>query len=195
MNTKFWLNDIKVLYENKNYLIFFPNVKYSFIENLNAIIRFAFYYSFLCFIFTNNLDAFVPFVVICIITLMLYKTSDYIETFETKQKTKKIRNSTKNNPMMNLSISDYGKGDIGIANTEDKNVDKNLVNDLYKDIGDLSNKQCFERNFYTMPVTSVPNDQGAFANWLYKTDTCKSGNMDECVKNVDNRIDLGMGSL
>ena len=193
MNTKFWLNDIKVLYENKNYLIFFPHVKYTFNENLNAIVRLAFYYSLLCFIYTNNMDSFVPFVVICVITLMLYKTSDYVEPFELKEKTK--RKSTKNNPMMNLSISDYGNGERGVANTEDIHIEENLVNDLYKDIGDLSNKQCFERNFYTMPVTSVPNDQGAFANWLYKTDTCKNGNVDECFKNVDNRLELGMGSL
>lgn len=139
------------------------------------------------------MDSFVPFVVICVITLILYKTSDYVEPFEIKEKTK--RKSTKNNPMMNLSISDYGKGERGIANTEDIHIEENLVSDLYKDIGDLSNKQCFERNFYTMPVTTVPNDQGSFANWLYKTDTCKSGDMEECVNNVDNRLDLGMGSL
>ena len=190
MNTEFWLNDIKVLYENKNYLIFFPHVKYTFNENLNAIVRLAFYYSLLCFIYTHNMDSFVPFVVICVITLILYKTSDYVEPFELK--TKKKRQSTKNNPMMNLSISDYGNGERGIANTEDINIEENLVSDLYKDVGDLSNKQFFERNFYTMPVTTVPNDQSGFANWLYKTDTCKIGNMDEYVKNVDNRLDLGM---
>ena len=194
MNTKFWLNDIKVLYEKKNYLIFFPHVKYNFIENLNAIIRLAFYYSLLCFIYTTNINSFVPFIVICVITLMLYKTSDYVEAYENKKK-KIVRPSTINNPMMNLSITDYGNGDRGVADVIDTNVEENLVNDLYKDIGDLSNKQCFERNFYTMPVTSVPNDQGAFANWLYKTDTCKNGNVDECFKNVDNRLELGMGSL
>ena len=34
------------------------------------------------------------------------------------------------------------------------------------------------RQYYTMPNTLVPNDQGAFANWLYGTDSnCKSGSI------------------
>ena len=189
MNSKFWLNDINVLYENKNYLIFFPNKSFTFVENLNAIVRLGFYYSLICYIYTGNLDAFVPFVIICIITLMLYKTSDYIEPFEMNNKKRK---STIDNPMINLSVTDYGKENVGIADIEDKNINENLVKDLYNDIGDLSNKQFFERNFYTTPITTVPNDQGGFAEWLYKRDTCKSGNMEECYKNVDTKLDMGI---
>ena len=34
------------------------------------------------------------------------------------------------------------------------------------------------RQFYTMPISSVPNDQTAFANWLYGTEnTCKEGSI------------------
>jgi len=187
MTTKFWLNDFKVLYENGNYLLFLPNTNYNFIENLNAITRLALYYSILCFIYNNNIDSFVPFLIISIITLLLYKSSDYIiETFDNKEK----RKSTPDNPMINLNITDYGNGEINKIDINDKNINSNLTNNLYTDIGDLSNKQCFERNFYTTPITTVPNDQGAFAEWLYKTNTCKSGDMDECVKNMGDRYIL-----
>jgi hypothetical protein len=39
-----------------------------------------------------------------------------------------------------------------------------------------------QRQFYTMPSTSIPNDQGSFQNWLYLIPgkTCKEGNRDAC---------------
>ena len=40
-------------------------------------------------------------------------------------------------------------------------INKNLTSHLYDDI---NKKNIFERQFYTMPVTTVPNDQVAFAN-------------------------------
>ena len=41
-----------------------------------------------------------------------------------------------------------------------------------------------KENFYTTPNTTIPNNQGDFANWLYKTPkTCKEGNGNQCVAN------------
>jgi hypothetical protein len=39
-----------------------------------------------------------------------------------------------------------------------------------------------QRQFYTMPSTSIPNDQGSFQNWLYLLPgkTCKEGGRDAC---------------
>jgi hypothetical protein len=38
-----------------------------------------------------------------------------------------------------------------------------------------------QRNYFTMPWTTIPNDQEKFANWLYKNpDTCKE-NQDACI--------------
>ena len=48
---------------------------------------------------------------------------------------------------------------------------------------DIFNKNITQRQFYTMPVTTIPNEQTKFANWLYATPpTCKEGNGDQCVK-------------
>lgn len=46
--------------------------------------------------------------------------------------------------------------------------------DLYRDVGDLYSKNNSQRQFFTMPWTSWPNDQTTFAKWLYRTGpTCK----------------------
>lgn len=40
-----------------------------------------------------------------------------------------------------------------------------------------------QRQFYTTPSTSIPNDQGSYQNWLYLIPgkTCKEGGRDACV--------------
>jgi hypothetical protein len=47
---------------------------------------------------------------------------------------------------------------------------------------DVFGKTQGQRQFYTMPSTSIPNDQGSFQNWLYLIPgkTCKEGGRDAC---------------
>ena len=44
-----------------------------------------------------------------------------------------------------------------------------------------------QRQFITQPSTSVPNDQGSFADWLYKIPgkTCKEGGREACLSGTD----------
>jgi len=55
---------------------------------------------------------------------------------------------------------------------------------LYRDVGDVFQKNASDRNFITMPVTTIPNDDGAFKNFLYDIkQTCKEGNGTVCYSN------------
>jgi hypothetical protein len=47
---------------------------------------------------------------------------------------------------------------------------------------DVFGKTQSQRMFISQPVTSIPNDQGSYQNWLYKIPglTCKEGNGDAC---------------
>ena len=55
-----------------------------------------------------------------------------------------------------------------------------------QDVDDLFGRYNSQRQFYTMPSTTVPNDQKSFAEWLYKTpETCKENSL--CLKYEDNR--------
>jgi hypothetical protein len=97
---------------------------------------------------------------------------------------------TPNNPFMNILTSDYAHNpkrakacDISNGNIKKKAqifFDKNL----YRDVGDVFHKNASDRNFITMPITTIPNDDGAFKNFLYSIkETCKEGNGQTCYSN------------
>ena len=53
----------------------------------------------------------------------------------------------------------------------------------WADPTDVYGKSQDQRMFYTMPSTSIPNDQASFQDWLFKipSRTCKEGNRDACT--------------
>jgi c-di-AMP phosphodiesterase-like protein len=194
MEEAFWFTDLSILY--KNCYIFFPSPKYSLIQNLNAIVRFFILYTIFCFVLYQKIEVFMPLVLIMVISLILYYFREYIkEPFKNNNEYIKteIRKSTPSNPMMNLSVMDYNSKkniqiDEKITNEE---INKNLNGDLFDDIIDVSNKNMFERNFYTTPINTIPNDQTEFAKWLYdKGPTCKEKTI-ECVNTIPERLSMG----
>jgi hypothetical protein len=52
---------------------------------------------------------------------------------------------------------------------------------------DVFGKTQSQREFVAMPSTSVPNDQGSYANWLYRIPgkTCKEGGRESCLPGTD----------
>jgi len=104
----------------------------------------------------------------------------------------KCRKPTKNNPFMNVPVRDFVKGEDNIPACEQteeikKEINDNFYKDLYRNQDDLFEKKNSERQFFTMPSTTTPNDQIAFAKWCYSTpDTCKETGL-TCLKNVDMR--------
>ena len=79
-------------------------------------------------------------------------------------------------------------------------VEVSFDHGTFRDVNDIFDKNNGKRQFFTMPWTTYPNDQGSFANWLYKTPpTCKEGNGAQCVANYytplnRNMITPGVGS-
>lgn len=57
----------------------------------------------------------------------------------------------------------------------------------FSDPTDVFGKNQSQRQFITQPSTTVPNDQGAFANWLYRIPgkTCKEGGREACLAGTD----------
>lgn len=52
---------------------------------------------------------------------------------------------------------------------------------------DVFGKTQSQREFVAMPSTSIPNDQGSYANWLYRIPgkTCKEGGREACLPGTD----------
>jgi hypothetical protein len=59
--------------------------------------------------------------------------------------------------------------------------------DFASDPTDVFGKTQSQRQFITMPSTSIPNDQASYQNWLYKIPgkTCKEGGRDACMPGTD----------
>jgi len=57
----------------------------------------------------------------------------------------------------------------------------------FSDPTDVFGKNQSQRQFVTQPSTTVPNDQGSFADWLYKIPgkTCKEGGREACLAGTD----------
>ena len=65
-----------------------------------------------------------------------------------------------------------------------RRVEELFNEDLYRDVNDIFGKNNSQRQFYSVPGNTIPNDQGSFAKWLYQTPpTCKEGNGLQCAAN------------
>lgn len=109
---------------------------------------------------------------------------------------------TNDNPFMNVSLSDYKTmpnrdvcDDILDNPYVKQDIEDKFSHGLYQDVGDVWGKNNSQRQFYTMPSTTIPNKQKEFALWLYnRGPTCKEGNGYQCFANIhhphDKRLPL-----
>ena len=69
-----------------------------------------------------------------------------------------------------------------------KEIDTQFNYNNFRDVDDLFVRGNSQRQFYTMPSTTIPNDQDGFAKWLYKLpETCKE-NQTNCLRYEDIRF-------
>lgn len=96
---------------------------------------------------------------------------------------------TKDNPFMNPNLLNNTNPNNKACNIQIKKI-KNKINDyfktpVFKDVTDIYDRKFSERQFYTMPATTIPNDQESFSKWLYATGkTCKENNGEKCYYNI-----------
>ena len=97
----------------------------------------------------------------------------------------------KNNPFMNPNIIDYDNINNNIKSCDidskfvKKSIDKFFKTPVYKDVIDIYDRNFSERQFYTMPSTTIPNDRESYTKWLYKRNkTCKENNGEQCYNNI-----------
>ena len=104
---------------------------------------------------------------------------------------------TLDNPFMNVTMKDMLNIDpknpgrpkaCDTTNPEvKKKMDEMFNHNLFKDVNDVFGKMNSQRQFYTMPNTTIPNAQDDFAKWLYlNPKTCKE-DQDYCLRYEDIR--------
>lgn len=105
---------------------------------------------------------------------------------------------TKKNPMMNVLMTEYKddpnrprakpafapKVRENIDEKTQQQVEDDLDEKLFKDLGDEIQFDRSMQQFYTTANTEIPNDQKAFADFCYgNMSSCKDGEVDKCFNN------------
>lgn len=81
---------------------------------------------------------------------------------------------SRKNPFMNITVDQYAPDKSNrppACSLRDDHISKK-ANDhfrygLFQDVDDLFGRKMSERNFYTTPISTIPNDQSKYAKWLY----------------------------
>jgi hypothetical protein len=100
------------------------------------------------------------------------------------------------NPFHNVLMDEYvysptREAAPDITTTESKvALDAMFRTQWYSDPTDVFGKTQSQRMFITAPVTTIPNDQGSYQNWLYKIPgkTCKEGNQEACYGGTEGAV-------
>lgn len=103
---------------------------------------------------------------------------------------------TARNPFMNVLIDEitFNPTRPSAESILDPN-NQAVLDDFFRiqwnnDPTDVFGRTQGQRQFYTMPSTSIPNDQGSFQNWLYLIPgkTCKEGGRDACYPGTNGAV-------
>ena len=200
----FWSDKISILYDKNFLLDIIPKKEYDLNRKLNALLRFTIYYSLIVFLMDTKKKYVLTFIIgMAVFTYLIeYK---YKDAFMDKVNNKLMNNThdmnindlstdcripTKDNPFMNPLLSDFGsdKSKPACQSYNNKGVQRvtedYFEEDLYKDVNDIFGKENSQRQFFSVPGNSVPNDRDTFMKWCYQTPpTCKEGNGLQCAAN------------
>jgi hypothetical protein len=103
---------------------------------------------------------------------------------------------TSRNPFMNILLDDikYNPQRPAASPVDQPDVAQTMDDyfriQWFSDPTDVFGKNQGQRQFITQPSTTVPNDQGSFADWLYKIPgkTCKEGGRAACQSGSDGGV-------
>lgn len=174
---EFWFTNPAILLQRNRMLEFYPSSEMTFTEKLNAGVRFSIYLSILLFVATlNYLYFYIPLIAL-LITYAFYTVTSKTEPFKDTlfdKVTTKCQKPSYNNPFMNVLVTDYkyNPNKQPACNVKDdpkikEEIENKFNFNLYQNVDDVYGNQNSQRQYFTMPWTTIPNDQGGFAKWLY----------------------------
>lgn len=176
----FWAQQISILFKEDRIAEFFPSNDMTLEERLNSLVRLGFYFSLFISLYRQDFRFLSIFLLTLGLTYIIYQYAPKEELFTISQT---CTIPTANNPFMNVLPSDYedNPNRPPACDVNDPEVKKQMKTyfekGLYRDVNDPFERNNSQRQFYTMPSTTIPNDQTNFAKWLFgQENTCKDGN-------------------
>jgi hypothetical protein len=180
---KFWYDNYAVLFQANRLIEFVPNKDMTVNEKLNALTRLALYLGILlCFTFSDSTYIYTTLVSMLLIFLI----------WRNKPQTGgsprcPLQEPTVQNPFMNVLMTDYVDNPQRrpAADVENPAIKAKMESDfsagLYRDVDDIWDRNNSQRQYYTTPSTTIPNDADSFMKWCYSTPyTCKDNNTEMC---------------
>lgn len=197
MAEKIWYQDLPGFFTVKNYYVILPLQNLTFEEKLNAIARFFIYFGVIMALVRSDGTHLFWGIIALMVTVIIYqyhvKTKTRIDRYLKTKDVEVVDNAvckrtTVENPFMNPTVDEYGtktnyENACPITNSKIyEKMSDNFHERLFQDSSDIYGKMASQRQFYTVPNTSIPNNQDGFAKWLYSTPpTCKEGNGFACM--------------
>lgn len=199
MNERIWYDDLSQFMTYDNYYVILPLQQMTIEEKINAIVRFFIYLGVFLALIKSDYKYLFFGIIAAIISVVLYKyetgnrakSEKFLERKEIDVVDNKVcSRSTVENPFMNPSIADIALNPdhpeaCNLENGKIKGVvEKNFDTKMFKNVSDIYNNMASQRQFYSVPVTTIPGDQKSFAEWCYGTGpSCKDGNGEQCYRN------------
>jgi len=219
---EFWLNQPSILINKERLFEIFPSNDMTFEEKLNAVVRLALYYSIMMWLFMHNSIHLYVLIFVLALTVVIYKYQDEIIVKLTdKQIIEQLDPSvtinkdnimidkdtqefcmkpTANNAFGNVLLSDYVDQPnrpqaCSIDNPEIVELTEQYFDDgLYKNADDIFNNKNSQRQFFTNPSTTIPNDRETFTDFCFSNmKSCRGGDSDKCYRYEDLRSVGGAG--
>ncbi len=214
-NDIFWIYDPCILFDANNFYKIIPTSAMTYNQKLNAVTRLLIYLFIILLLTPACKYVYVP--IACIIIIVMYyfvknnndiiknnnSTKEKFESTDTGSLQNNLEKSsiqnnqtieichlpTKNNPFMNITLDDLMNNPSRLKACSIEKINDNLLRDVFSTTpNNFFGKSSHQRSFYTMPVTTNPNDQSGFANWLYQLPrTCKE-DQTQCLRYEDLRF-------
>ena len=192
--TDLWYNNPSVLLTNIEQFV--PDKHLSKNEKINAIARLAILFALIIIIFKKeDTQLLYISVIILIISLFLGTTEDFTSTNLENASKKSCQEPTEDNPFSNYILGDLIDNKDKLPACDYNNV-KNKMRQKFKkkihtDISDLYGKYTSDRNFYSMPSTTIVNDRESLTKWLIgQSGECKTEGKN-CLKWTDPSFQKG----
>lgn len=202
----FWGSDYHVLFQKQNVFEIIPIPQMPYTEKLNALSRLIILLSLIGFLLSFSFRYLIAGIISLACIYVFQKVNK--EGFSLMPQADTIMEMTKNyyptkenNPLGNVLLTDYIDNPqrksaspsfnpevVDVINSKSKEITKDLnvglnIKPLYSGLGNNIEFEDLMQQFYTTPATTIPNDQGAFSNFLYgNMPSCKEGDVVQCVK-------------
>ena len=170
-----WFNNPRELFRSDKILSFWPTKRQSPAERINASTRFILYLSCLLYIIKRDLRVFVLAAMVIGVLYVFDKTGVVKDapgapSFDCQM-------PSNDNPLGNVLLTDYTDNPDRAAACYYPSVEEKVYETLDNTVaygptrsrGAMpdSQRKAFARQFISAPVSSIPGDQTAFAEWCY----------------------------